>query len=148
MALEKVALESVALVQPVVALVLWSMIMWLWMYATRLPAIKAKRVKLDSNAVSGEQMSQLPPHVRWKADNYNHLMEQPTLFYAITLALTLLGSDSTTVLITAWLYVAFRVLHSLIQALGNKIIWRFTAFTLSNIALIVLVINAALLAFA
>jgi len=123
------------------------MIMWLWMYATRIPALKAARVKLDSNARAGEQMSQLPPHVRWKADNYNHLMEQPTLFYALTLSLAFMGNTSEVVINTAWIYVVLRVIHSLIQALGNKIMWRFTAFSLSNIALIVLGVNAAMQAF-
>ena len=140
-------LQNINLIQPVVALVLWSMIMWLWMYATRIPALKAARVKLDSNARAGEQMSQLPPHVRWKADNYNHLMEQPTLFYAITLSLAFMGNTSEVVINTAWIYVVLRVIHSLIQALGNKIMWRFTAFSLSNIALIVLGVNAAMQAF-
>lgn len=140
-------LQNIDLIQPVVALVLWSMIMWLWMYATRIPALKAARVKLDSNARAGEQMSQLPPHVRWKADNYNHLMEQPTLFYAITLSLAFMGNTSEVVINTAWIYVVLRVIHSLIQALGNKIMWRFTAFSLSNIALIVLGVNAAMQAF-
>ncbi len=140
-------LQNIDLIQPVVALVLWSMIMWLWMYATRIPALKAARMKLDSNARAGEQMSQLPPHVRWKADNYNHLMEQPTLFYAITLSLAFMGNTSEVVINTAWIYVVLRVIHSLIQALGNKIMWRFTAFSLSNIALIVLGVNAAMQAF-
>lgn len=140
-------LQNIDLIQPVVALVLWSMIMWLWMYATRIPALKAARVKLDSNARAGEQMSQLPPHVRWKADNYNHLMEQPTLFYALTLSLAFMGNTSEVVINTAWIYVVLRVIHSLIQALGNKIMWRFTAFSLSNIALIVLGVNAAMQAF-
>jgi hypothetical protein len=74
---------------PVVALVAWSMVMWLWMYATRLPAIRAMRMKLDPQAPRGEQMASLPARVRWKADNYNHLMEQPTLFFAVALALAL-----------------------------------------------------------
>ena len=141
------AIHNIELIQPTVVLVLWSMVIWLWMYATRIPAIRARRIRLDSNAVSGSQMSELPPEVRWKADNYNHLMEQPTLFYAITLSLAFMGSTSTTVIATAWAYVGFRILHSLIQVLGNKIVWRFTAFTLSNIALIVLAINAAMVAF-
>ena len=60
------------IIAPVVALVAWSMIMWVWMYATRIPAVRAAKMKLDSNAPRGEQMSTLPPNVRWKADNYDH----------------------------------------------------------------------------
>ena len=81
---------SSPMLAPVVALVAWTMVMWLWMYLTRIPAISRAQMKLDPNAPRGEQMSQLPASVRWKADNYNHLMEQPTLFYAICLCLALI----------------------------------------------------------
>ena len=65
------------------------------MYATRLPAIKRARMKLDPTRPRGEQMAELPPQVRWKADNYNHLMEEPTIYYALVLALAISGETST-----------------------------------------------------
>lgn len=135
---------SLDMLGPVIALVAWSMVMWVWMYATRLPAIFASKMKLDPNAPSGEQMATLPPRVRWKADNYNHLMEQPTVFYALAISLALLQADSTAVLAWAWAYVALRVAHSLLQALVNKIEWRFALFVLSNIPLFALTAIAAL----
>ena len=138
---------TIQLIQPVVSLVIWSLIMWLWMYATRLPAIAAMKMKMDSQALSGVQMSQLPPKVRWKADNYNHLMEQPTLFYAIVLSLVFLGDTSEINIYAAWAYVVLRVLHSLVQALVNKIELRFAIFFLSNIPLAILVFKAASLVF-
>lgn len=98
---------------------------------------------MDSNAPRGEQMSQLPASVRWKADNYNHLMEQPTIFYAIAFALALMEHGSGANLMLAWAYVGLRVVHSLVQSLGNKIIVRFALFFLSSLALIGLIINAA-----
>jgi hypothetical protein len=104
----------------------------------------AMKMKPDPNAPSGEQMSKLPPNVRWKADNYNHLMEQPTIFYAIVMALALLGSESFVAVFLAWLYVALRVIHSLVQALTNKIEVRFLVFALSNIPLFGLTYIAAI----
>jgi hypothetical protein len=127
---------------PVVALVVWSLVMWAWMYATRLPAIFRTRMKLDPYAPRGEQMNQLPPEVRWKADNYNHLMEQPTLFYALALALALLGEGAGLNALLAWGYVALRVVHSFVQVLINKIELRFTLFLLSSLLLIALTFNA------
>jgi hypothetical protein len=129
---------SVQLLGPVIALVAWTMVMWLWMYATRLPAISAASMKPDPNAPRGEQMSLLPPRVRWKADNYNHLLEQPTLFYALTISLALLGVQSQTCLLFAWAYVFLRIGHSLLQSLVNKIEIRFLLFALSNIPLFAL----------
>ncbi|MFP5430947.1 MAG: MAPEG family protein [Gammaproteobacteria bacterium] len=128
---------------PVVALVAWSMVMWAWMYATRLPAMVKAGMKSDPYAPRGEQMNQLPPNVRWKADNYNHLMEQPTIFYAIALALALMGQGDGINLTLAWMYVGLRVVHSLVQALANKIEVRFMIFMLSSLMLIGLVVNAA-----
>ena len=128
---------------PVVALVAWSLVMWTWMYITRIPAINKMRMRLDSNAPRGEQMNTLPPSVRWKADNYNHLMEQPTIFYAVALALALMGLGDGINLTLAWVYVGLRVVHSLVQSLGNKIIWRFSVFFVSSLALIALTFNAA-----
>lgn len=130
------------LLTPVVALVGWTLLMWIWMYATRLPAVRRARMKLDPNAPRGEQMSQLPPNVRWKADNYNHLVEQPTLYYAMVLALVALGDHSGITLALAWSYVALRVLHSLVQALINIIEVRFVVFVLSTLPLFGLVWQA------
>lgn len=135
---------SVQLLGPVIALVAWTMVMWLWMYATRLPAMQAARMKPDPEAPRGEQMALLPPRVRWKADNYNHLFEQPTLFYAITIVLVLLGVASQASLLWAWAYVVLRVVHSLFQALVNKIEVRFLLFVLSNIPLFCLTFIAAM----
>ncbi len=129
---------------PVIALVAWSMVMWIWMYATRLPAMRAARMIPDPNAPAGEQMAQLPPQVRWKADNYNHLMEQPTIFYALAIALAVLDEGSGVNLQLAWAYVIFRVIHSLVQALTNKIEIRFVLFVLSNVPLFALTYNAGL----
>jgi hypothetical protein len=124
------------LLTPIVMLVAWSMVVWLWMFATRLPAIRRAKLRLDPDAPRGEQMATLPPHVRWKADNYNNLMEQPTVFYAVALALVFLGRGDGWPLWLAWAYVGLRIAHSLVQGLWNKIEVRFAIFTLSSFALI------------
>lgn len=81
------------ILQPVAVLILWSLVMWLWMYATRLPAIA--RSGLDAKAMVGSTAADLdaalPGPVQWKAHNYNHLMEQPTIFYAVALLLAVTG---------------------------------------------------------
>lgn len=132
---------------PVIALVLWTALIWAWMYATRIPAIVKARMVLNPQAPRGEQMAQLPARVRWKADNYNHLLEQPTLFYAVAISLAILGDASTASLALAWAYVGSRVLHSLVQTLWNHIQTRFAVFFLSSLVLYALAIRAALLLF-
>ncbi|HMB43192.1 MAG TPA: MAPEG family protein, partial [Luteimonas sp.] len=124
-----------SMLAPVIALVIWSAIIWAWMYATRIPAIIKVRMVLDPMAPRGEQMAQLPPKVRWKADNYNHLMEQPTLFYAVAISLAVLGDHSISSVAMAWGYVALRVVHSLVQTTWNKIEVRFALFFISSLVL-------------
>lgn len=132
-----------AILQPVIGLVVWSMVMWGWLYATRLPAMMRERTKLDQTLPRDVMLGGLPPRVRWKADNYNHLMEQPTLFYATALTLALLGEGSGLNLILAWAYVALRIAHSLIQALVNAIPLRFAVFMVASGVLVVLALRAA-----
>lgn len=136
-----------ALLQPVVALVLWTFVMWLWMYVTRIPAIRQARMKLDPAAPRGEQMATLPANVRWKADNYNHLFEQPTLFYAIAIVLALLPDSGPTNVWLAWAYVGLRVVHSVFQSTINKIEVRFVFFVLSSLVLAALALHAAMAIF-
>ena len=135
------------LLAPVIALVIWTAVMWAWMYATRIPAILRLRIKLDGHLPRGEQMATLPAVVRWKADNYNHLFEQPVLFYATAISLAMLGDTSGASLMLAWGYVALRIVHSLWQALFNRIPVRFALFLLSSLALFALVARAALRVF-
>src|SRR3954470_14039442 len=131
------------IVAPVVALAVWTHVMWFWMYATRIPAIFAARLRLDPNLPKGEQMASLPPRVRWKADNYNHLFEQPTVFYAVALALAVIGAGAGLNATLAWTYFGLRVAHSLLQALWNNIRARFCLFALSALVLMALTFNAA-----
>ena len=130
---------------PVVALVAWSLVMMLWMYATRFPAMRRKGIALKGRIGGrGAQLDGvIEDQVQWKAHNYNHLMEQPTLFYAIALTLALMGQGDGLNLILAWAYVAFRIAHSLVQATVNVVRYRFLLFTAASLCLIALVIGAA-----
>jgi hypothetical protein len=128
---------------PVVSLLLLTSAVWVWMYMTRLPAVRQAGMKLDPNLPKGRQMSELPARVRWKADNYNHLLEQPTMFYAVALTLALLGAGEGLNVTLAWCYVGLRVIHTLQQTLWNKIEVRFVLFSLSTLVLITLIIRAA-----
>ncbi len=134
---------KIPMLAPVMALVLWTFVMWLWMYATRIPAILKAKMAMDPMVPRGEQMNQLPATVRWKADNYNHLFEMPTLFYAVGLTLALLGDATALSVNLAWAYVGVRIVHSVFQATVNKIEVRFALFVLSSLVLLALAIRAA-----
>jgi hypothetical protein len=132
---------------PVIALVLWSLIMCAWLYATRIPAVTRNGIVYDPRRPAEDFHTQLPAEVRWKADNYNNLMEQPTLFYAVTLTLAMLGADAALNVGLAWLYVALRVAHSVVQATVNIVMLRFAIFMAATVVLSVMSIRAALIMF-
>jgi hypothetical protein len=135
-----------AILQPVVALAAWTMVMWAWMYATRIPAVGSAKLDLDEAArdPASSLDDVLPVGVQWKAHNYNHLHEAPTVFYAVAIVLAIIGAGDGLNAQLGWIYVALRVIHSLVQATVNKVRWRFTLFLLSSIVLIVLVMRAVL----
>jgi hypothetical protein len=129
---------------PVVALVAWSLVMMFWMVAARVPAMRAKGIDLRT-AIGGRPGvldGVIDERAQWKAHNYIHLMEQPTLFYAIALTLALIGQGDGLNAILAWIYVGLRVVHSLVQATVNIIRYRFLAFLLSSLVLLALTVHA------
>lgn len=138
------------ILQPVVALAIWTMVMWLWMYATRIPAM-SKAPELDTkNLVGGtgkDLDAILPPQIQWKAHNYNHLHEAPTVFYAVALVLALLDQGGGLNATLGWAYVGLRVVHSLVQVTTNKVMVRFGLFALSSLVLIALIVHAAIAVF-
>lgn len=134
-----------AMLAPAAILVAWSLIMLGWAAATRLPALS--RIGGMANAKPGGRGQDLegvlPPVVNWKSHNYTHLMEQPTLFYAVVAILAIVGAGRIDVAL-AWGYVSLRVVHSLWQATVNRVPVRFTLFSLSTFCLIGLTIRAVL----
>ncbi|MFN5758538.1 MAG: MAPEG family protein [Sphingomonadaceae bacterium] len=137
------------ILKPLAVLAAWTMVMWVWMYATRLPAMTA--AKLDPDELvrqGGKTLDQLlPAQTQWKAHNYNHLHEAPTVFYAVALALALMGQGNGLNATLAWAYVGLRIVHSLVQATINKVMIRFLLFSLSSLVLIALVVHTVMAAF-
>lgn len=142
-------MNPAAILQPAVALMAWTMVMWLWMYATRIPAMNA--AKLDPDALAQDPTRTLddilPAQIQWKAHNYNHLHEAPTLFYAVCLLLAVAGQGNGMSAQVAWAYVGLRVTHSIVQSTVNKVMVRFVLFALSSIALMALIYHASRVVF-
>jgi len=133
------------ILQPVVALMIWTMIVWVWMYATRIPAMQ--KAGLDAVHMVGETgqslRAQLPDKVSWKADNYNHLHEQPTVFYAVAIVLAILGAGDGITALLAWIYMGLRVIHTIVQVTANRVVVRFVLFAISSLVLMALIGIAA-----
>ncbi len=134
---------AVELLTPVMVLAGWTMIILVWLYATRIPAMS--KAKIDpQDALEGDLSTKIPLKVRQIADNYNHLLEQPPLFYASALAIAAMGHVDVVAVYAAWAYVGLRVLHSLVQCTYHKVMHRWALFMLSSVALGTLVVNELL----
>ncbi len=144
-------MNGMEILQPTVALMIWTMVMWAWMYATRIPAMsKSPDIEAPAKLVGttgAELRGKLPEKVNWKADNYNHLHEQPTVFYAVAITLAVLDQGGGMNAFLAWIYVGLRVAHSLVQATANKVMVRFVLFALSSLVLIALIFHASIVVF-
>ena len=132
------------LLYPVLALVGWTFVMWVWLYATRIPAIQKAQIDFEELAKTGAPLV-LPASVSRVADNYNHLHEQPTIFYALTLSAAMFGVTDGFALGLAWLYVGIRVIHSFIQAVSNPIFVRFIVFCIGSLVLFLLLLRTVFL---
>ena len=130
---------------PIVALVAWSLVMLVWLAIARRRAFAelgiswgaippgSRGVNLDGRA---------PDPAQWPSHNYNHLMEQPTIFYAIALTLAMMDFGGGINLILAWAYVGLRVVHSIVQSTINVVAVRFTIFFLASFCLLGLTVHA------
>ena len=135
------------LLGPVVALVAWTLVVLLWMAFSRGKEFRKLGINMG-NIPPGSRGSDLEgradPKSQWKSHNYNHLMEQPTIFYAIVFALILMDFDHQVNVWLAWGYVAFRVAHSIVQSTVNIVKYRFPLFLGATICLVSLTVHAAL----
>lgn len=127
------------LLAPVVVLVTWTMFIFLWMLVARLGEFRRLGIKpatIPDGARGVDLEGKADPRAQWKSHNYNHLMEQPTIFYAIVITLALMGMDQPINLWLAWGYVGLRVVHSLIQCTVNTVRYRMAIFVLSSLLLL------------
>jgi hypothetical protein len=135
------------LIAPIVALVAWSLVMLIWMGVARRRAFAKLGINWESipRGARGVNLDgRAPDEAQWPSHNYNHLMEQPTIFYAIVVALILMGFDARINVYLAWAYVGLRIIHSIVQSVVNIVPIRFTIFLLATLCLVALTMHAAI----
>ena len=136
------------LLAPVVVLVAWTLVMMLWMAIARgreFRRLGISRSNIPPGSRGADLEGRADPRAQWKAHNYMHLLEQPTIFYAIVFVLALMHFDAPINVYLAWGYVILRILHSIVQATVNVVMpWRFGLFFLSSLCLLGLTTHAAL----
>ena len=130
-----------AILAPAAVLAGWTMVVFLWLIARRMPAFATAGItvgNLPAGTGGVDTEGQLSAKANWISHNYTHLVEQPTVFYPVVIMLAMMGDNSSLSVNLAWGYAGIRVLHSLWQANVNTIPMRFALFALSSLCLIAL----------
>lgn len=140
-------MEASAILQPVFVMALLSTVMLVWMLATRVPAMNKARIDPQDAADTSRLRELLPPEVMRVSNNYNHLFEQPTVFYAVAISIAVLGHVDSLHVGCAWAYTGLRVVHSFVQATVDIVMARFALFLLSWVALGIMILREVLASF-
>ncbi len=122
-----------AFLAPVLALIIWTLLIWVLMYLRRIPAMQKAKIAPDTaKSPNGDWKQKMPLRAEAPAHNYNHLLEQPTIFYALMFYLVVIAQTSPILHYLAWGYVGLRVIHSFIQVNTGPVMVRFIIFALST----------------
>lgn len=132
-----------AIFAPFLATMFLTLIVWFYMYSRRIPMIQKARIN-PNNLTPAELARISPPGVSNPSDNLKNLFELPTLFYGLALYLFVTGKVDQIYLIAAWLFAAFRVLHSVVHCTINIVLLRFWLYCISALALWFMLVRAAL----
>ena len=130
-----------ALALPLLGMMTLTMAVWVLMFVKRMSYITAN--KLDAQDMkTPEQVQQLiPDEVAAPSHNLKNLFELPVVFYAICLYLVVAIQVDDIHYYCAWVFLVFRVIHSIIHCSYNQVMHRFAAYLISLIALWVMVVR-------
>ena len=140
-------MQGIEILQPVIAMILVTLVVWTALYVRRIRFLVTHRVHAQRVSTPEKVSELIPEHVQYPANNFKNLFELPVLFYAICLYLYVTGSVDNLYVIAAWAFVALRAVHSAIQCTTNIVMHRFTVYMMGALALWFMVLRAALAAF-
>lgn len=126
---------------PMFGMILLSCVVVIVFYLSRLVPVIKNFGNLESARYSDEFRSQLPVSLKNITANYNHIFEQPTLYYAVIIYIYLMQHVDITNIILAWSYVALRLMHTIIQFTINNVSLRVIPFILSGLCLIIIIMR-------
>ncbi len=123
------------ILQPMLGTMLLTAVVWFVMYAKRIPAMKKAGVPVQAYTTPDKAVELLPEAVNNSANNLKNLFELPVLFYGLCLFVYVTGAVDTGYVIAAWLFFAFRVVHSFVHCTSNIVMLRFYLYSAGAFAL-------------
>jgi hypothetical protein len=127
---------------PMLAQVGWTFLLYAWLTLARWQAVSRGAVDYSEFEFNRAE----PPEVARIRLNLANQFELPAIFYAVVVLLVVLGRVTAIDLIAAWVFVAGRVVHTLVQALTDNVPLRGQVFLINFFAVTVLLLHVALLA--
>lgn len=140
-------MDANAILQPVFVVAILTVVMTVWMLVTRIPAMTKLGIDAQEAQDTAKLNDLLPKEITRISNNYNHLFEQPTLFYVVAISIALLGHVDSLHVSCAWAFAILRVFHSLLQATIDIVMVRFGLFLMSWLALAIMIIREAIVIF-
>ena len=140
-------MEAIAILKPVLAMALLTSAVTIWMFLTRIPAMTRLKIHPQQAQDTDKLRDLLPHEANRVSNNYNHLFEQPTVFYAVCIVIAMLGHVDIFFVYAAWAYVGVRVCHTLVQGLVDIVMLRFNLFIVSWLILMVMIVRASWMVF-
>jgi hypothetical protein len=119
---------------PMIALAAWTFLVLLLVPYRRVKAAMNKQVV--ANDFKFGESANVPSYVSVPNRNLINLLEMPVLFYVVCLTLYVTGHADSAAVLLAWVYVAFRLAHSLIHLTYNNVFHRLAFYGLSNLVLL------------
>lgn len=129
---------------PFFAQMFLTLVVWVHMYVRRISFLQSSKISPNELAIPGVLARLAPPAVSYPSDNLKNLFEMPVLFYAMILYLFTTRQVDGTYLAAAWVFVAFRVLHSAVHCTINIVMLRFYLYLASTLALWFIVFRAGI----
>jgi hypothetical protein len=136
-------MEQQEIFGPFFAMMLLTIVVWVYMYSKRIPFINS--LGLEPHEITPAELSRRsPPSVSNPSDNLKNLFEVPILFYALALYLFVTSTVDQVYVVAAWSYFVLRLLHSAVHCTVNIVMLRFVIYALSSATLFFMIIKAAL----
>lgn len=133
-------IEQSQIFSPVYTLMILTMVVWIYMYAKRIPFINSLQIK--PNQITPAELSRLsPPAVSNPSDNLKNLFEIPVIFYALAVILYVTNQVDSFYLWASWVFVLLRVLHSAVHCTINIVMLRFALYAISSVSLFVILLR-------
>jgi hypothetical protein len=137
-------MPQLAIFAPFFAMMFLTLIVWVYMYIRRISFIRSNKISPRDLAVPGALAQLSPSAVSNPSDNLKNLFEIPVLFYGLALYLFVTNQVDAAYVSAAWIFVAFRALHSAVHCTINLVMLRFYLYLLSTVALWFIAVRAAL----